>query len=185
MPLPPDFLRKLDAKRGELNQLRHRITVMEAEVRGWEEAALALDASHDPVAGQAPRDGPAYSPPVPPRPDSTPSIRRSWQSLLRETAKHYPADVSLDDMERMSVNLGDPTTRNTLRSQMSTYAARNLVERTRQGRYRLTRAGADALGIQLPMPQASEKPTPVNLASDLLDASGPVAGNSQNVKEEV
>lgn len=184
MPLPPDFLRRFDAKRSELSQLRDRVAVMEAELRGWEEAASALGASSATDFADASRDSSPFSPPVPSRTAATPRVRRSWQALLKETAKRYPADVTLDDMERMSGELGNPTTRNTLRSQMSIYTTQRLVERTGQGRYRLTRVGAEALGIQLPMAQATTKPQLESSASDLLDMAEPVSDDIQEQEKE-
>ncbi len=102
-----------------------------------------------------------------------PAMRRQWKSLLAATAKTFPADLSLDDMERLSIEIGRPANRNTLRSQMSIYAGLGVVERTGSGRYRLTPHGARAVGVTLPdAPLHSSSP----LLSVLDVPTGDVSG---------
>ncbi len=198
MTLPPEFLAGLTAKRDEASQARQRVydaqqklALVEAELRGFEMAARLLDkntstAPSSAVASATPRHIRQAS-----QSDSElPGIRRQWRVLLAATAKFYPSDMHLDDMERLSVDVGVPANRNTLRSQMSIYARHGVVERTGTGRYRLTPLGATAVGITLP--GASPEPTPlpaeaaddIPLMDDMLSTQEGAATDDQLEKED-
>lgn len=179
MTLPPEFIAGLIAKRDEADQARKRLedarqslALLEAELRGWESAARLLNGGVNASAASAPQ-GPSAQ--MRPYGDSNlPAMRRQWKTLLAATAKSFPSDLSLDDMERLSVEVGVPANRNTLRSQMSIYAGHGVVERTGTGRYRLTPLGARVVGVALPDVHFGSSPK--------LDALEALLGDSSEEK---
>lgn len=190
MTLPPEFIFGLTAKRDEVNQARRRIcdaqqnlALVEAELRGFEAAARLFDKSADtatPSASFTSRHERQASPSA----SAVRGIRSQWKLLLAATAKHYPSAMHLDDIERLSRDVGVPTNRNTLRSQMSIYASHGVVERTGTGRYRLTPLGATAVGITLPGVSPNSMPSQSETIDDPPSAQDWAQTDDQREKED-
>jgi len=134
---------ELDGRRKAVHDARQHVILLEAELRGFEAAAAFLTRTTSPA--EADNAGV----------DHRVGIRGNWRAILTATAPHYPAPTTLDDFIRIADGLGTPTTRNTLRSQMSIYSTAGYLERVGQGEYRLTAEGAKMLGVTINHPSAA------------------------------
>lgn len=144
MRFPPAYDSELNARRQAVQDARQHVVMLEAELRGFEAAAAFLMRQPTPDDGDDAPNGEAR-------------IKGTWRKILAAVAPYHPRATTLDQFEAIAENLGTPTNRNTLRSQMSLYTNQNIVERVKQGEYRLTQEGADMLGVALGMPSKSEQ----------------------------
>ena len=155
--MPSTVLTRLAAKRTEVADARRKVELLEAELRGAEEIARLFDsvmplgdvpAARGDLGHLAAEATGSQSASLS---DGRRGFSSRWRNLLASMGPIYPGDMSLDDLEAKAAELGAPTNRNTLRSQMSIYADQGFVERTAKGHYRLTPAGGAAVHIELPV----------------------------------
>ena len=139
-----EFLDHVSAKRLELQEARHRVDILEAELRAWE-TALRIISKQDPAMTNRAR---LLSSEQNRSSETTRrGINTNWRTILTVVVRHHQDIFDLDDIEAASEKAGHPTNRNTIRSQMANYVNAGLVERVDQGRFRLTPSGAVAVGI--------------------------------------
>lgn len=190
MTLPPEFIAGLASKRDEVHQAQQRVyeaqqklALVNAELRGFEMAARLFDKSISVTPVDA--VGPNRNKLDVETSATLPNIRRQWRTLLSATAKTYPGDLHLDDLEKLAFDIGVPANRNTLRSQLSIYAAHGVVERTGTGRYRLSPLGATAVGITLPSATPDATPTHPELIDNTISNQDEAEIDYQFGKEAV
>lgn len=176
--------RLLDAQRAEMARVERRVELLEAELAGWEgaasEFAVLLDASPRPFTNAPtvapPQIGSGHS-------NGQVAVRKMWRDILAASAAQYPQAVTLDGFVKIADDLGTPTTRNTLRSQLSNYKRHGLLEATGYGRFRLTPEGARVIGVTLPTVPANEMPKPAAPTPDLLGAAAAAGDNIHHEHE--
>lgn len=154
MRLPVAVEHELETRRKAVEDARRHVLMLEAELRGFEAAAAILmqsAPSSDAVDGSG----------------TDLRVRGTWRAILAAIAFTHPKPTTLDEFEQVANRLGTPTTRNTLRSQMSNYAHLGFVERVGQGAYRLTHKGAEMLGVTLGSQRIAPEtdPMPINAAT--------------------
>jgi hypothetical protein len=108
------------------------LETLEAELRGCEEAARAINLNIDEEAPN--QDGAA----VPKR-----GLSSRWKAVIAQMAAKYPANLTLKEIGELAKAQGLKSEEDTIRSQMHTYAGR-YVERMGPGMYRVTAEGAAA-----------------------------------------
>lgn len=143
---------QIAAKKSELAQANRRVEVLRAELATLEKVARLLGASSDSQAVTLSR-GPSndgYST------KRRRSLSATWKAVLAAMAQEPERAFSYDALLQLAADGGYPTTNPTLRSQMSIYQKRGLVERVSSGEYRITRRGLDELGDQTPTTGAEE-----------------------------
>lgn len=146
-PIPNVALRRMEAKRRELDEARSRVVLLEAELRGWEDAAQAFGFNQVRAAPESEAVKPEAHSGRRKR-----GLNARSKATLAGMAKDYPKDLSFDEIEQHSERAGFPVERATLRSQMALYANMGFVERIGSGRFRITLAGAEAADVTLPPP---------------------------------
>jgi len=77
-------------------------------------------------------------------------ISPTWQMMLNFLADTWPASATNDELVSFAAQRGVNLTRENLRSQLSLYTERGLLERAKTGVYRITEAGAREVGRVLP-----------------------------------
>lgn len=169
MRLPLAIEHELEARRKAVDDARRHALLLEAELRGFEAAAVILTQSA-PLVEEADNPG------------AEQRVRGTWRAILAAIAPEYPKLTTLDKFEQIANRLGTPTTRNTLRSQMSNYAHLGFVERVGQGAYRLTLKGAEMLGVTLGRPGIA--PEPHLVAMDAAKGSYSIADDDGRIEEE-
>lgn len=145
------FQSKVAEKQREVEEARRHLDRLETQLETWIEAARLASRG----ASVEPSDAQASSPPPAPRAtpedqDARRGMRSDWRAIMRGMVEHHPADLSLDELGEIAERVGFPVNRNTLRSQMSNYAKAGWVDRVREGRFRITQAGAEAARVTLP-----------------------------------
>lgn len=156
MIIPSTVLTRLAAKRTEVADALRKMELLEAELRGAEEIVRLFDdqASRGGIgalASAASREQETATSHHPATSDGRRGISAAYRSLLGYMLRSWPSSLSLDAMEENALEEDLPINRNTLRSQMSIYNDQGLVERVSKGHYRLTAAGAAAIGVELPV----------------------------------
>jgi hypothetical protein len=143
---------QIAAKRSELAQANRKIEVLRAELATLERVARLLDASPDlqsvTLSQRSSDDGHSTK--------RRRSLSATWKAVLAAMAQEPERAFSYDAMLQLAADKGYPTTNPTLRSQMSIYQKRGLVERVSSGEYRITSRGLDELGDQTPTTKVEE-----------------------------
>ena len=143
---------QIAAKRSELAQANRRVEVLRAELATLERVARLLGASPDSQAvilsRRSPDDGHSTK--------RRRSLSTTWRAVLAAMAQEPERAFSYDALLQLAADKGYPTTNPTLRSQMSIYQKRGLVERVSSGEYRITSRGLDELGEQTPTTKVEE-----------------------------
>jgi hypothetical protein len=145
---------KIAAKRSELVDLERRLAeiernaaILRAEIAAYEDAKRLVGAGvhanrnvRDRRRATAPPTGPGGS-------RRQRAISAPWRSVLQKMAAvgHRPLD--LDEIGRLATESGLDVTRSNVRSQMAQYTKREIVERVRAGRFRLTSKGQQIIGL--------------------------------------
>ena len=137
----PSFLQKLEAKRAQVAKAKKnaaeaakRSETLEAELRGWEEAAETMGLSV----------GSADTGPTPKR-----GLSSKWKAVIAHMASAYPQHFTLDDITGLATASGINSTRETIRSQMHGYVESKYLERISDGTYRAAPDGARAAEVSL------------------------------------
>lgn len=131
MPAQFDVLEKLIAETvDKLIDAEKAVEVIRAELRAYKKAHEAMVA-----AGMRPkRTGSASS-------TRTRALSETWKKVLRFVGSRQAEAVSIDDIMLFIAGAGLEVQRNTLRSQLSIYADRGILERVDAGKYVLTDHG--------------------------------------------
>jgi len=141
MALDPIFQQHLDGKRRAVAQARKQLEkaqkhleTVEAELRGWEQAAEAMLRPPNSQSDGVPKRG----------------LSDRWKSVIGEMAAIHPKDFSLSDVAILTDKHGLKLSPDTLRGQMHHYVSESkFLERTTPGRFRVTLDGAVAAGVSL------------------------------------
>lgn len=184
------FLQRIEAKRlavaeadknaaqaDRAAEAAHRIADVErAELRAWEEAFALVRSSIDTVA-RAPRRAATLngSSTLSPAPSG---MKASWKAIMQALAGEPTFD--LDRIVEVSAKVGYPMQRATARSQMSNYAKSGLIDRVREGTFKVTAAGAKAAGSELDIAGADEAPVTENPPGDGAHPGGLFGGGAAN-----
>jgi hypothetical protein len=139
----PAFLQRLEAKRKVVAKAKKvaeeatkKAEVLEAELRGWEEAASC-------VGDEEPEQTGSSTP--------TRGLSAAWKGVIGTIAKAHPKEFSLIEIGHLASAQGISAKAETIRTQMHGYAeeGRGYVERTSPGMYRATIVGAAAAEVEL------------------------------------
>lgn len=162
MPIDPSFQVHLEAKRKAVSAAKRaleaaekKLETLQAELRGWEEAARLLQTPTDsvlrPTAGE---DGQEAEDANRGNIDQKRGLSTVWKAVIAHMAAQYPADFSLSDVGTLCENNGGAVKPESVRSQMHTYDERGFVKRTEPGRFQATAAGAAAADVSLGSPKS-------------------------------
>jgi hypothetical protein len=159
---------KVRSKRDELMEAERHVEVLKAELRAWEEA-WGMVTGHPSGGRQSTRPSSRV---CPDRRDVRRGPTSDWKSVLIGMANKFPPPVvfGLDDLERVSIEVGVPKSKDVIKSQMANYSNSGMVERVERGRFRITEVCLNAIGL-------ASKPGLDNIGADYgveTEAAAPV-----------
>lgn len=126
----------IERHRRKISDADRRVEMLRAELRGLE---LARDAMMGGVsAGSAPKRSPRQF---------GRAISETWLHVFDYMSSQPGRSATTDELMQFIEREGLPIKRNTLRSQLSIYSSRGVLERIGPGRYRTTESGLSQLGI--------------------------------------
>lgn len=137
-----DFQERLEAKRVAVRQARaaaekatKKADALEAELRGWEEAASCITGETGAMeASASPKRG----------------LSEGWKSVLAAIAQQYPKEFTLAEIATLCEQHNVTAQPDTIRSQMHIYTMdRKYLTRTSHGRFQATQEGATAAAVTL------------------------------------
>lgn len=87
-------------------------------------------------------------------------LSKAWKLILHTVHDNAEGgSFTYDDLDRAARTAGHESSRETLRSQMSLYKGRGLIDAEGGGAFTLTPAGVDAIqGVAVPKPEPQRKP---------------------------
>lgn len=143
----PTFQQQLEQKRKAvaaakkaLEKAKKNLESGEAELRGWEEAALAITGAVPPTP---------LTPSRAPEPGNR-GLSEKWKGVITVMALGYPRQFDLDDIAQIAAQYDLKPTADTLRGQMHHYSTESrYLERVGKGVFRATADGAAAAGVAL------------------------------------
>ncbi len=149
MPLPPDFATHYDAARQAFTEARLAFLAAEAEMRAYDRIAALYDkAPSTPEPADVPmrrshraRRGHHQS--------KLGSLRDKPRAILLALAAVHPRTHSAGSLAEALSRAGHTTRLNTLRSALSVYVNKGLIQRVSPGVFRVTPEGAKAAGTTL------------------------------------
>ena len=181
MPTTTPFQSALSDKRRDRDVLRRRLELLDAEIAGFE-AAGDLLGGHDVLERSEHVMFTSPNSAAQPSGKPVPNVRRVWRGILGTTASSYPTSFSADDLERVCTKIGAKISRNTIRSQTSTYTHQGVLERVGQGRFRLTPLGAQAIGLTITL--ESIRTAVPNLRNTMPAGDGDADGGQRQAEVE-
>lgn len=135
----PDFPRRLAAKRHQVAKARKaaedavkKADFLEAELRGWEQAAN-IDASSETNGSGSPKRG----------------LSGGWKAVMAAMAQAYPKDFTLVEIGILAAANNIQAKPDTIRTQMHGYVESHYLDRTESGVFRVTAAGAAVAEVEL------------------------------------
>jgi len=137
----PSLAAAIEARRQEISELRQRLALAEAELRGLELAETLLRKTAD----DFPRPGQRVSRPTLSGDRRATRIKSTWLSIMRTVTTNDMQPFSLADVEAAIRLIGADISRSAARSQMHNYVQADLLERINAGQFRLTEAGRAAV----------------------------------------
>lgn len=155
-----EFLeRQIAEHEAQLTALRRQLDEIDRKTRTIDGALMAYrkTLAHLPHDDPGDRPRPSRSPPAEGR---SRAISEQWKALLLYIAGVWPGAVRNDDILGHAETAGIKISRESLRSQLSTYTNRGFLERVEQGVYRITELGAREIEFALPSAERALGPEP-------------------------
>ncbi len=151
MPLPPDFAAHYETARQAFTEARLAFLAAEAEMRAYDRIAALYDKAR--VAPE-PADAPNPRRPHRRRQDRRrkpqhPGLRDKARAIFLALAAIHPRTYDTASLVEAVSRAGHQTSPDALRSSLATYVTRGLVERVSPGVFKITSAGAAAVGMTL------------------------------------
>lgn len=148
----------------DLSEREQKRMIVAAELRAYEDALKHMPAPSKSRRSAKSKNGGLQR-----------KLSDTWTFILRKIGERHPLASTHDEIMAVAEAGGYPVKRENLRSQMSQYKNRNIVERLRPGEYRLTKLGAKEVGITL----NEEAPDVTSGASTNLGEAGSQEGPSK------
>lgn len=105
-----------------------------------------------------------------------------WRRTLIAVRQHHPKDFGMDDVAAIGASVGHEMNRNTLRSQMSSYAKVGWLERVREGRYRFSPQGLEIVSEMQSTASQDGSGRDAPAADDVYAAGGSPGGYQTDLK---
>lgn len=137
-----DTIKQLDRVIGsiksQLSEREQQRMIVVAELRAYEDALAHMPSPSKSRRSSKSKNGGLQR-----------KLSETWAFILRKIGERHPLASTHDQIMEIAEAGGYPVKRDNLRSQMSQYENRGIVERLRPGEYRLTKLGAKEVGITL------------------------------------
>lgn len=161
--MPTALDQRIDEWSDRLADLRRRAAAIEQEAAVIEIRLEAFREARTLVEGEAPLreikpkqsqaelllNGPVVIENDIPMPRQS-RLSTQWRSLLTFAFDQYPNKVTNNQFAAEADRLGSPIPRDNLRSALWTHTKNGLFEKIETGVYRITEAGANIIGVELP-----------------------------------
>jgi hypothetical protein len=139
---------KIAVKRRQLAELERSIELLRVEIATYEDALSLVELTRaDSQSARTRSRQTAVS--TNQRVRRERGISPSWRTILERVGRNGPQPVDLDDIARFARDAGLDVSSANLRSQMASYNKRGWLERVRPGRYKLSPAGQQIVGVRI------------------------------------